>query len=784
LKSLCIAIITTLFILSPFSEALAESVTDKMKPHKVKHKLAIPFINETITVDGKLSDSAWAKAQKVKLNFVHRPFDNTRPPVETTAYFYEDGNTLFVAFRAYDEDPEQIRSFLRDRDSTWGQDMVGVKIDTYNDGRLAYQFYVNPLGVQTDSIENEMTGNESASWNGIWESQGRVTTDGYQVEMAIPLRLLNFEETADIKKWGIEFVRFYPRSDEYRISHLPFDRDNACTLCQLGHASGFKQAKQGNNLAIVPTAVLGASRERDPTTTNDWNYDNAQEIGLDVNWAISPEMSLQGTLNPDFSQVEADSAQLNINNTFALFFDEQRPFFVENADYFTSFQNLIYTRNVNSPDYGLKLTGRKEQHSMGVFVANDERTTFLVPGNLGSSVASFDSKSTNLAARYRFDYSDNLAVGAVVTARDAENYHNYVTSIDVKYRLSDQDTLRAQVIHTDTLYPEGLFEDFCNNDCSNDEDLSEAALRTQKDDSFTGRSYYLDYRHETSDYDFRATRLATDENYRADLGFQSRVDRKVTIIGGGYNWWNEDSWWNRIRVSGDWDQAHNMNGELLEREIEAQINIRGNYQSFAQFGALKRTRVGLREFNNRLDIVGNASYFEEESMSLYLETKPNQYFFISNFIRVGDAIDFANNRLGEQVFIEPTIDLNLGTHARLRVRHTYSELDSNDANLFIANLTDFRFTYQFDQRQFFRVTLAYSDISRNLDNYILSPGEELGLDADSQQLGVQLLYSYKLNPLTKFFVGYADSAFDNDDLTKLKTNGQSVFMKFSYAWLQ
>ncbi len=140
--------------------------------------------------------------------------------------------------------------------------------------------------------------------------------------------------------------------------------------------------------------------------------------------------------------------------------------------------------------------------------------------------------------------------------------------------------------------------------------------------------------------------------------------------------------------------------------------------------------------------------------------------------------------MGEQVFIEPTIDLNLGTHARLRVRHTYSQLDSNNAKLFIANLTDFRLTYQFDQRQFFRVTLAYSDISRNLDNYILSPGEESGLDADSQQLGVQLLYSYKLNPLTKFFVGYADSAFDNDDLTKLKTNGQSVFMKFSYAWLQ
>ncbi|MBF7074156.1 carbohydrate binding family 9 domain-containing protein [Glaciecola sp. MH2013] len=747
-------------------------------------QLTIPSIDETIIVDGELTEAVWKTAQRVKLNYVHRPFDNTQPPVQTTAYFYEDGNTFYLAFVAEDFAPEQIRSFLRDRDKTWGQDMVGVKIDTYNDGRLAYQFYVNPLGVQTDSIENEMTGNESASWNGIWQSEGILTDEGFQVEMAIPLRLMNFEESDDIKSWGIEFVRFYPRSDEYRISHLPFDRNNACTLCQMGEASGFKEAKQGNNLAIVPTAVLGASRERDPTETNEWDYDNAQEVGLDLNWAITPEMSVQATLNPDFSQVEADNAQLNINNTFALFFDEQRPFFVANADYFTSFQNLIYTRNVNAPDYGVKLTGRKEQHSVGVFVANDETTTFLVPGNLGSSVAQFDAKSTNAAARYRFDYSDRLALGAVVTARDADNYHNYVTSFDAKYRISEQDTLRAQVIVTDTQYPDDLFEDFCNDECINESDKSEASLRTDMSDSFTGRSFYLDYRHENSDYDFRATRQVTDENYRADLGFQSRVDRKVTIIGGGYNWWNENSWWNRIRLSGDWDQAHNMNGELLERELEAQINIRGNYQSFAQIGAVKRTRTGLREFSERLDIVNNATYFDEESMSLYMETKPNQYFFISNFMRKGDAIDFANNRLGEQLIVEPTIDINLGTHLRFRVRHTYSKLDSNSDNLFVANLSDLRMTYQFDQRQFFRVTLAYADISRNLGNYLVAEGEDLGLDAESRDLGVQLLYSYKLNPLTKFFVGYADSAFENDELNKLKVNGQSIFMKFSYAWLQ
>ncbi|MFT6270389.1 MAG: hypothetical protein ACJAVV_003223 [Alphaproteobacteria bacterium] len=740
-------------------------------------KILIPFQNKQANIDGELSEAAWQTAGKAKLNYVVKPFENTTPPVSTEVFFYEDGDTFYIAFIAQDPKPNDIRVFLRDRDSTWGQDMVGVKIDTYGDGRLAYQYFVNPLGVQTDSIENEMTGNESDSWNGIWQSEGRFTETGYVVEMAIPLRLMNFEETQGQKRWGIEFVRFYPRSDSYRISHLPTDRDNACDLCQMGEAIGFDNATQGENLAIVPTAVFGAGRTRDPEQTNNWDYQNSQEIGLDLNWSITPEISFQGTLNPDFSQVEADVAQLSINNTFALFFDEQRPFFVENADYFSSFQNLIYTRNINSPDYGLKITGRKDKHSLGVFVANDKQTAFLVPGNLGSNVASFDEKSLNLGARYRFDLSNDLSLGTVVTLRESNTYHNYLTSFDAKYRLTEQDTIRMQVIATDTEYPQELFRDFCDEACLNPSDFSEASLRTNKQGSFTGLSYILDYRRDTSDYYIRARHQYADEGYRADLGFQSQVDRTVSVFGGGYNWWNENAWWNRINIAGDWDITHNTNGELIEKELEGEISISADYQTFLEVGARKRSRVGIRENTNSLAIDGNTSLFEENSIKFYAETRPNQYFFIANFIRKGDAVDFVNNRLGKQVFIEPRFELNIGTHLKISGQHTYSELDSDDRPLFIANLSDLRMTYQFDQRQFFRITMAYSQISRNQDNY------DFDVDVESQDLGFQLLYSYKLNPLSKFFIGYADSAYSSDDLNKLKTNNQSIFMKFSYAWL-
>ncbi|WP_110428637.1 carbohydrate binding family 9 domain-containing protein [Glaciecola sp. KUL10] len=740
--------------------------------------LAVPFIDAKPNIDGNLNDNAWRNAQTYSLAYTTQPLQNDTPPVKTSVSYFENGTTFFVAFRAYDPNPGDIRSFYRDRDNVWGQDLVGLKLDTYGDGRLAYQFFVNPFGTQIDSIENEMTGQESMSWNGIWESAGKITEDGYQVEIAIPLRLMNFQEKDAIKRWGIEFVRFYPRKIQYRLSHVPFDRNNSCNLCQMGFVDGFEKAKQGQNLAIVPTAVIGRAQTREPESSLDWDDSNNQELGLDVKWAITPEITLLGTLNPDFSQVEADVAQLSVNNTFALFFQERRPFFVENADYFSSDQNLIYTRNINAPDYGAKVTGRSDQHSLGLFVANDETTSFIVPGNLGSSIASLEDESTNLGLRYRYDYSDDLSIGTVVTIRDSNAYHNYVSGIDAKYRLSDTDTIRVQAVMSETEYPIDLFKTFCEDACRSSDELSESALRSKEATGYQGLSYRFNYRRNTNDYNLRFGHFFTDDEFRADLGFQSRVDSVTTVIGGGYNWWNENSWWNRIRINGDWDISHNTDGELIEKESEIYASIRGDYQTFAEIGIMERTRVGLREDNTNLQIDNNATQFSENRISLFFVTSPNQYITFDTWTNKGDAIDFANNRIGEQFVFEPEIELNIGKHMRLNFEHSYVDFDAQGQDLFTANLSDLRMTYQFDQRQLVRFTMAYTDIERNAANYL----DEV--DEHYADYGFQLLYSYKVNPLTKFFVGYSQSAFETDELNKLTVNGRSIFMKLSYAWLR
>ncbi len=774
-----LVILTLVLSFSANNKALANPQTDAQSSSQIDlSKINIPLLENESILDGQISPNEYKGAAELELAFITRPFEDLPAPVKTEVKVFENGTDLFVAFIASDPNPELIRAFLRDRDAGLSDDLVSVKIDPFNDGRLAYQFFSNPLGVQGDSIENEMTGRESQSWNGIWESAGQLTDTGYIVEFKIPLRLMNFEESNAVKTWAIEFVRFYPRSDRYRLSHVPFDRDNACGLCQMGEAEGFKTAKQENNLAIVPTLVLGQNQQRDPAETVEWDENDTQEVGVDINWGITPEITLTGTLNPDFSQVESDQGQLNINRSFALFFSERRPFFVENADYFTSLQNLIYTRNINAPDFGAKVTGRIDNHSIGFFIANDDSTGFLVPGNLGSSVAQLEEKSVNMASRYRYDYSDDLSIGVLASLRSSDSYQNLVSSVDVRYRLSQSDTLRAQIAISDTEYPDFLQSSFCDDeDCSEDINKTEASLRTQDSTGIRGSSSRFIYNRSTDNYFVNASQTYTTSDFRADLGFISVVDLQKSVVGGGYFWRTDDSWWNQIRVNADWDITSNEDGELTEKEWEGYASIRGDYQTSFELGVVTRDRVGLRLDKSNLAIEGNTTRFDELSHSMFFSTSPNPTVSFRMFARKGDRVDLTHNRLGDQTYFEHRVTLNLGKHWRLDLETTRSRLDVENEPLFDADLYDLRSTYQFDPRQFVRLIVNYSDVKRNQAQYTND------VDARSRNVGVQFLYSYKLNPLTKFFVGYSQGARDNDELQSLKTDNQSVFMKFSYAWL-
>src|SRR6185503_10856874 len=328
---------------------------------------AIPHSTAAVQIDGVLDDAIWREALSVQLTTETYPRENQRPAVETTAYLVENGDQLLIAFDARDPDPSSIRAYLRDRDSAFNDDFVGVVLDTFNDQRRAFEFFVNPYGVQMDLIMDDVNRNESTSWNGLWDSAGQINATGFTAEMAIPFSQLRFPSAAGDQTWGIDVLRFRPREQRVRISNNPQDRNRNCYLCQFEKFTGFANAEPGKAIEVVPT-LTGTRTDRRPTGgTSLERGDFETEAGLGVRWGITPDLTLDVALNPDFSQVEADVAQLEENTTFTLQYPETRPFFLEGEDYYNSPLQAVFTRTVADPDVGVKFTGRTGDNTIGVF---------------------------------------------------------------------------------------------------------------------------------------------------------------------------------------------------------------------------------------------------------------------------------------------------------------------------------------------------------------------------------------------------------------------------------
>ncbi|MEL7537693.1 MAG: DUF5916 domain-containing protein [Pseudomonadota bacterium] len=709
----------------------------------------IPRLTGEPTLDGRIDEEFWASATKRTLTYETRPAENAPPPVETEVYLAENGTTLFAAFRAHDPNPDRIRAFLRDRDSAYGDDFVGIVVDTFNDERFAFEFFVNPLGVQMDLTQDDVNGNEDDSWDAIWDSAGSIGEQGYEVEVAIPLQQLRFPQSDTQQVWGIDLLRFYPRSVRHRISNVPLDRARDCYLCQLQKFRGFGCASPGRNLVITPQVTTTQTDLRDDVTEPLISGDAEVEPGIDVRWGVTPQITLSATVNPDFSQVEADTAQLAVNQQFELFFPEQRPFFLEGADYFQTPIDAVFTRTVADPDVGAKLVGKAGRNLFGVFAAQDAKTNFLFPSSLGSDTDTLDESSDVLVSRYRVDLPRQSTFGALLTARRGEDYHNIVAGLDGRYRFTSADSLTFQWLLSDTEYPEAI------------------ALDNDQPQALDDDAYFIRYVHNSRNWRAVASHDNFGRDFRADLGFVTRVDSRRSVVGL-FRTWFPQGFFNEIEFGGDWDITHDQDGRLLEREIEASAEFEGPLQSYVEFGAGNRDRRD------------DDTLFEETFGFIYGEFQPFSGAEFSVLFRLGDQIDFANTQLGEQFFVRPAVEWNMGRHLALRARHTFQQLDrdSDGARIFTANLTDLRLTWQFSIRSFARLVVQHQDIDRNVAAYV-----DADTEARSRSLATQFLYSYMVNPQTVLFAGYSDAAEDGVTVDQFTKTNRTFFVKVSYAWL-
>jgi hypothetical protein len=678
-----------------------------------------------IHIDARLDEPAWAEAKPIALSYEWYPADDAPAPVATEALVTYDDRTLYVAFRAKDPQPGRIRARYHERDAAGDDDVVGFYLDPFNDDRRAYQFRVNALGVQIDAINSDVEGTEDFTWDGIWESAGEITSDGYVVEIAVPLQQLRIPSRGGAQTWGFLAVREWPRDVQHRIRSAETDQNRNCLVCQFQDLHGFDTHTSGRNIEVTPTL----------TGTNEKPLD----AGISTRWALTPGTSLQATINPDFSQVEADAAQLDVNTRFALFFPEKRPFFVEAGDFFETRLPLVFTRTIADPAAGLKFTGKNGSHLYAALFARDAITNVLIPGDESSDVTFLDQPSTSAFGRYRAELGTANTFGALFTSRRGDDYENSVLATDSYHRVTERDSLRLQLAGSRTRYPSGVVKAF-----------------EQPTGSFDGHALRATYSHVDRVWEWYADYNDLAPGFRADSGFITQVGVRQGIVSvqrrirGG-----PERWFRNLYINAAADAT---------RQYEGEWNEWG-----ADFGA---TYQGPRQSEISFNLAPNQQYFRgrtyhnfRHSFSASIQATPD--FSLGVAINAGENIDFANAQAADFLTVSPSATINLGRHLSGQLDYVWQVFHTKTGQrIFTAQLPQARLLYHFSGRSFVRTVLQYQTVDR--------------VSTESRELLTQFLFSYRWNPQTLVLAGYSDNYEGSIDLSR---TDRAVFVKLSYAWL-
>src|SRR5256714_567181 len=395
----------------------------------------LPRIDASMQIDGDLTEDAWRRAAILKGFTQYRPVDS-RPAADSTeilAFYAPDA--IYFGIRAFEAHGAVVRATLADRDNIDSDDHIQILLDTFNDRRRALLFAVNPLGVQQDGVRSEGLAGAAGGQNAgfrfdgvidlnpdyIYQSHGHVTPWGYEVEVRIPFKSLRYQSGAT-QDWGIQFIRTTQHTG-YEDTWAPVVRASASFLIQSGTVKDLSDLRRGLVMDISPEFTSRIDGE--PVSPDRYRYrDIHPELGVNVRWGVTQNLSAAGTINPDFSQVEADVGQVTVNQRFALFFPEKRPFFLEGLEQFDTPNALIYTRRIIAPVGGAKLTGKVGGTAVAYIGAVDDNLATDAP-------SSGDHPIVNLL-RLRRDLGSSSTIGLAYTDRIVGSFWNRVVGADAR----------------------------------------------------------------------------------------------------------------------------------------------------------------------------------------------------------------------------------------------------------------------------------------------------------------------------------------------------------------
>jgi hypothetical protein len=386
--------------------------------------VAIPRVEASVEVDGRLDEPAWAQAAVLTGFSGYLPVDGQPAEDSTEVRVWYSPTALHVGIRAW-EPHGPPRATLADRDRLDGEDHVQLLLDTFDDRQRAYVLAVNALGVQADGVRAETgtafqprmgLGNVDLSPDVVFDSRGRVTEWGYEVEVRIPFRSLRYGR--GLTRWGLNVIRQVQHSGR-QDTWAPVARSETSFLGQAGRLDGLAGIRRGVSLDVNP--VLTSTAAGSPDDEGRWGYEGEAELGGNVRWGITPDLTLNATYRPDFSQVESDAGQVPGDNRFALFFPEKRPFFVEGIEQFQVPNQLIYTRRIVEPTAAAKLSGKVAGTEVAFLSAVDDRRLSLT-----------GSRPLYNILRLRRNIGGQSLVGFAYTDRTDGDAFNRVASVDAR----------------------------------------------------------------------------------------------------------------------------------------------------------------------------------------------------------------------------------------------------------------------------------------------------------------------------------------------------------------
>jgi len=715
-----------------------------------------------ITIDGDLSDAGWQGVTPITTWFETRVGDNVEPQVKNVAWLAYDDQFLYAAFRFDDPNPASIRAPLGDHDQLSGStDYGGIIVDCRDDGKTAQMFLANPRGLQYDALSSDVSG-EDSSPDYFWDCAGKITATGWNLEIRVPFSSLRYSGAAS-PTWGIILYRNYPRDRHYQFFSARMPRDVAGFICNASPLSGLNDLPHGSHLVVAPFSTSQKKDElpKDPDGNGLLGqplHDGSVKFdaGADVKWNPSASAAIDATINPDFSQVESDAAQIAANERFALFVSEKRPSFLEGVDLLSLPMQAVYTRTITDPSGGVRATGKDGGTAYTALFAHDKGGgSVILPGPFGSSFANQDFPSDVGVLRVRHDFGRSF-VSVLGTSREFDDGRfNRVLGPDFQWRPNKTDYVTGEALWSDTNTPVRP-------------DLA-AEWNGQR---MQDHAALANYNHATDKLDLFFQGQEIGDEFRADDGFIPQVGYRQGYFQGGWTFRPKNAFFSRIRTFtvdyGDWATAGAA--EKLDDRYSVGAGADGRWGTFF--------RVEL----NRDQFLVGTQRLQRFRPRYYVEAAPGSFFnFFSIDVNSGGEIDFANGREAKGTTIATTWTLRPGSHLELALlaNRRWLNVDAgggHDGRLFLADVDRVRATWMFNARSFFRVIGQYVKTTRDQSLYTFGVNSR---DVDFQS---SALFAYKLNWQTVLYAGFGDVRDYLATTARMEKAGRQAFTKISYAW--